>query len=72
MNMKTEFDFRQLSIDVEYAIKHVGNDFQRTPSLILTESDLKCLLYKKLTELPSFDGLQETLNPYIRTNKERK
>jgi len=53
---------------IERKIAELETEYKRTQGLILTESDLKCLLYKKLSEIPELWGSSKTQDDYIKTN----
>ncbi|WP_420628333.1 hypothetical protein [Candidatus Leptofilum sp.] len=58
-------DFVQIKHDVEDAINSLGKEFNNKKALILTEDDLKCLIYKYLSDLPSLQQFQETIDKGI-------
>lgn len=53
---------------IEEKIKEVEKEFQRTQGLILTENDLKCLLYSKLMDIPKLSKIRVTKDPHILAN----
>jgi len=53
---------------IDNKIKEIEKKYQETQGLILTESDLKCLLYKKLNEIPEFSRITRTEDPHICAN----
>lgn len=59
-------DIYQLASHVEDAIRFVEELYQATPGLILTESDLKCLLYREISDIPIISAPNVTLNERIR------
>ncbi len=46
-------DFATLVNEIDIVLDEIEAQYQRVPGLILTEDDLKCVLYKKLTDLPA-------------------
>ena len=61
------FDFKILPI-IEKKIKETEKEYQKTQGLILTESDLKCLLYKKLNAIPELSRITRTEDQHIYAN----
>jgi hypothetical protein len=47
--MTLDFTVRPI---IEAKIKEIEREYQQSQGLILTEDDLKCLLYRKLIEIP--------------------
>lgn len=60
-------DFSVKSI-IEDKIKEIEEEYQKTQGLILTEDDLKCLIYKKLMEIPKLSKVKETKDSDILSN----
>ncbi|MBT3749417.1 MAG: hypothetical protein HOG34_10570 [Bacteroidetes bacterium] len=50
---------------VEEAINTVGEKFTKSPGLILTEDDLKCLIFHELMQSDEFSRIVRTANPEI-------
>ena len=59
-------DINNLLPQFEQAISDLGLEYLAAPGLILTEDDLKCLLYKKLTCMPEFSEPVPTQDRHIR------
>lgn len=55
-------NFEELTCEIESAIDQIGRDFRRNKGLIHTEDDLKCLLFKRLSEIPNFQGTYPTMD----------
>ena len=53
---------------IEEKIKEIEKQFQRAQGLILTEDDLKCLLYSKLMDIPKLSKIRITKDPKIFAN----
>lgn len=53
---------------IEDKIKEIEEEYQQTQGLILTEDDLKCLIYKKLTEIPKLSKITRTEDTQILAN----
>jgi len=53
---------------IEEKIKEIEEEYKQTQGLILTEDDLKCLLYNKLNEIDELSEKRETLDPGILAN----
>lgn len=62
------FNFNRLRTEIEHALDQLSTDIKWAKALILTEDDLKCQVYKRLTELPSLNSLRRTMDPRIYTN----
>jgi len=60
--MTLDFSVRPI---VEAKIKEIEREFQQSQGLILTEDDLKCLLYGKLMEIPGLSEKRTTLDANI-------
>lgn len=58
-------DFNILCPQIENIFKEIETEYQTIKGLILTEDDLKCLLYKKLTSLPALSKPTPTQNGHI-------
>jgi hypothetical protein len=58
-------DFRTLTPQIERMINVLGAEFSHAPGSILTEDDLKCRLYQKLSWLPALRTPIPTLNRHI-------
>lgn len=58
-------NFQSLRHEIERTVDELGQEFDRIKALILTEDDLKCLLFKRLSELPSLRHPQPTMNTRI-------
>jgi len=63
--MSLDFSIRPI---IEDKIKEIEDEFQQTQGLILTEDDLKCLLYMKLMEIPKLSKMTRTKDPHIFAN----
>lgn len=50
---------------IERKIKEIEKEYQKSQGLILTEDDLKCLLYRKLMETPELSKKKITQDPNI-------
>jgi len=59
-------DINNLLPQLDQVIDEIGLDYHAAPGLILTEDDLKCLLYKKLTAMPGLSEPVLTQDRYIR------
>jgi hypothetical protein len=53
---------------IEKKIKEIADEYKKTKGLILTEDDLKCLLYRKLMKIPELSSPKATKNPSILAN----
>ena len=53
---------------IEQKITEIEEEYQRTQGLILTEDDLKCLLYSKLMQISELSQPRETQDRQIRAN----
>lgn len=53
---------------IEAKIKEIEKEYQQSQGLILTEDDLKCMLYKKLMEIPELSEITRTEDPHISAN----
>jgi len=53
---------------IEDKIKEIEEEYQQTQGLILTEDDLKCLIYKKLMEIPKLSKIKITEDTHILAN----
>lgn len=53
---------------IEAKIKEIEKEYQQSQGLILTEDDLKCLLYRKLMEIPELSEITITEDPHIFAN----
>jgi hypothetical protein len=60
--MTLDFSLRPI---IEAKIKEIEREYQQSQGLILTEDDLKCLLYGKLMEIPGLSEKRITLDPNI-------
>jgi len=60
---------RQNIQQIESVINELERDFQAVQGLILTEDDLKCQLYQRLSTIPAFNGDSPTHEQSIRANK---
>ncbi len=60
---------QKLLEEIEKQIDTLSQEYQRAQGLILTEDDLKCLLYGKLSEIPELWGYDNTMDDGIRANK---
>lgn len=52
--------------DIQHKIDEIERDYQSVPGLILTEDDLKCLVYRKLSELPGLVSPEPSIDPAIK------
>jgi len=57
-------DFSLKSI-IEKKISQIENEYQKTQGLILTEDDLKCIIYKKLMEISDLSQRRQTQDKKI-------
>jgi len=53
---------------IEQKLNEIETEFQRAQGLILTEDDLKCLLYRKLMEIDELAQTKQTRNKEICAN----
>ena len=53
---------------IEAKIKEIEKEYQQSQGLILTEDDLKCMLYRKLMEIPKLSKITRTEDPHIFAN----
>jgi hypothetical protein len=58
-------DFRALTPQIERMINMLRVEFSQAPASILTEEDLRCRLYQKLSWLPALRMPTPTLNRHI-------
>ena len=58
-------DFRKLTLQIEHQIRLLKIEYSQAPGSILTEDDLKCLLYNKLSRLRPLRAPVPTLNHHI-------
>lgn len=61
-------DFAMLCNKIEIMLDETEAEYQQVPGLILTEDDLKCVIYKKLTDLPSLSDLSTIENNKLLAN----
>jgi hypothetical protein len=54
--------------DIDEQIEEIGLEFARTQGSILTEDDLKCILYSRLIRLPFFAKPETTKDSWITAN----
>ena len=47
---------------IERAINDLASEYMRVPGLILTEDDLKCQLFHRLSHIPELEGSSETVD----------
>lgn len=59
-------DINDLLPQLDQVIDEIGREYHAAPGLILTEDDLKCLLYKKLTGMPGLSEPVRTQDRHIR------
>lgn len=59
-------DMNNLLPQLDQVIDEIGQEYLAAPGLILTEDDLKCLLYKKLTDMPGLSEPVRTQDQHIR------
>jgi hypothetical protein len=59
-------DFNSLLPQLDRVIDEIGEEYHAVPGLILTEDDLKCLLYMKLTAMPGLSEPLRTQDRHIR------
>ncbi|MFA5146639.1 MAG: hypothetical protein WC515_04620 [Candidatus Omnitrophota bacterium] len=57
-----------IRVTIERKIVELETEYQHTQGLILTESDLKCLLYNKLAEIPVLRRSLNTRDSHIKAN----
>ncbi len=58
----------EIRVAIERKIAELETEYQHTQGLILTESDLKCLLYNKLAEIPVLCRSLNTQDSHIKAN----
>src|SRR5689334_18728575 len=61
----TDWQYQHILRDIDVALYQLATEARRVKALILTESDLKCLIYKYLTEIPALSYSSPTINPDI-------
>ncbi len=54
----------QIEDEVRDKITELGNEYRANPGIILTETDMQCLLYKKLLEIDILSQLYDTKDGY--------
>ena len=65
-----EFMITQPVLDaIESQIEELSLEYITTPGLILTEDDLKCLLYSRLSDIPLLRGLYNSRDPGVLATK---
>lgn len=64
----SNINFNSLKINIEEKISEIEQDYIKTKGLILTEDDLKCLLYKKLQDIKEISKNRKTVNKQILAN----
>ena len=52
----------ELRREIEAAIAELGDEFRGHRALLLTEADLKCRLFQKLSSIPNLAGYHQTLD----------
>lgn len=58
----------EIRVAIEREIAELETEYQQTQGLILTESDLKCLLYNKLSKIPALSKNLNTEDKHIKAN----
>jgi hypothetical protein len=54
---------------IESEIDLITHEYQKAQGLILTEADLKCLLYQRLLTIPELQGYARTRDPHIKATR---
>ena len=58
----------ELRKKIEQKIDEIGDDYYENKGIILTESDLKCIIYGKLLEIEELGKIEETKQDGIKTH----
>lgn len=56
-------------LGISSIVNRIYNDWKRNPAYILTEADLQCILYSRISESSFFGGFHGTREPYIRGHR---
>ncbi len=54
----------QIENDIKNKIEELGNEYKASPGIILTETDMQCLLYKKLLEINLLNKMYDSKDGY--------
>ncbi len=60
----TDMIHEQTEDDIKNKIDELGSEYRTCPGIILTETDMQCLLYKKLLEIDILSLLYDTKDGY--------